>query len=201
MELRFVGLHKRYGAQRALDDASLTARSGTLHALLGENGAGKTTLVRAAYGLVRPDRGTITLDSRPFAPASPVAAMAAGIGMVHQHFALIPDMTVAENVVLGGRGMFQPRRAAERVRALAADAGLELNPAARVGSLPVAARQRVEIVKAISRNARVLILDEPTAVLAPLESRALFDWLAVRGGRRYGRSHHPQAARSARGRR
>ena len=177
MELRFDGLHKRYGVQRALDDASLIARSGTLHALLGENGAGKTTLVRAAYGLVRPDRGTIALDGRAFAPASPVAAMAAGIGMVHQHFALIPDMTVAENVVLGGRGMFQPRRAAERVRALAADAGLELDPAARVGSLPVAARQRVEIVKAISRNARVLILDEPTAVLAPLESRALFDWL------------------------
>ena len=184
MELRFDGLHKRYGALRALEDASLVARSGTLHALLGENGAGKTTLVRTAYGLVQPDRGVIALDGRPFAPASPVAAMAAGVGMVHQHFALIPDMTVAENVVLGRRGRFHPRRAADHVRSLAADAGLDLDPTARVASLSVASRQRVEIVKAISRNARVLILDEPTAVLAPLESRALFDWLRryVAGG-------------------
>lgn len=184
MELRFEGLHKRYGTLRALDGASLTARSGTLHALLGENGAGKTTLVRTAYGLLRADRGVITLDGRAFAPSSPVVAMAAGIGMVHQHFALISGMTVAENVMLGSRGVFHPRRAADRVRSLALDAGLELDPTAPVTSLSVALRQRVEIVKAISRDARILILDEPTAVLAPLESRALFDWLRrfVSGG-------------------
>ena len=184
MELRFTDVHKRFGAHTALDHASLAARSGTLHALLGENGAGKTTLVRAAYGLVRPDRGTITLDGSVFAPDSPRAAAAAGVGMVHQHFALVPDMTVAENVVLGGHGGFLPRKAADHVRAIAQGAGLDVDPDALVSSLSVAARQRVEIVKAIGRRARVLILDEPTAVLAPAESRALLDWLRrfVAGG-------------------
>lgn len=164
---------KRFGSTLALDRASLTARGGTVHALLGENGAGKTTLMRIAFGMLQPDAGTLTLAGaeRHFRTASD--AISAGIGMVHQHFTLVPAMTVAENVALGGRGAYRPHEAREHVREVSAQSGLAIDPDARVADLPVSAQQRVEILKALARGARILILDEPTAVLTPAESREL----------------------------
>jgi ABC-type uncharacterized transport system ATPase subunit len=173
-------IHKRFGNTRALDGARLDVRRGTLHALLGENGAGKTTLMRLAFGMLQPDRGTISVDGTPRRWRSSADALRAGVGMVHQHFLLVPAMTVAENVELGRGGFFggfDPRAAADRVRALASDTGLSLDPDAKAGALPVGAQQRLEILKALSHDARVLILDEPTAVLSPQETRDLYEWL------------------------
>ena len=184
LELR--GVAKRFGDVAALDGAALRVRRGTVHALLGENGAGKTTLMRVAFGLVRPDAGTLLVDGVARHFASPRAAMRAGVGMVHQHFALVPAMTVAENVALGGRGRYDAGAAAARVREIGRATGLVLDPDARVGDLPVGAQQRVEIVKALARDARILILDEPTAVLAPPEAAELLRW--VRDYARAGRS-------------
>jgi ABC-type uncharacterized transport system ATPase subunit len=171
---------KRFGGTLALDGASLDVRAGTLHALLGENGAGKTTLMRLAFGMIRPDAGTITVDGTARSWRSSGDALRAGVGMVHQHFLLVPAMTVAENIMLGRGGMFggfDPRSAAERVRALGAETGLAIDPDARVADLPVGAQQRLEILKALSHDARVLILDEPTAVLSPQETQDLYRWL------------------------
>ena len=171
---------KRFGNTVALDGAQLDVRSGTLHALLGENGAGKTTLMRLAFGMLRPDTGTIEMDGTPRRWRSSADAIVAGIGMVHQHFLLIPAMTVAENVALGDRGVFRgfdPRAAADRVRRIGTETGLVLDPAARVADLTVGAQQRLEIVKALARDAKILILDEPTAVLSPTESQELYAWL------------------------
>jgi ABC-type uncharacterized transport system ATPase subunit len=177
-------IHKRFGSTVALDGAHLDVRAGTLHALLGENGAGKTTLMRLAFGMLQPDRGTIHLDGVPRRWRSSADALHAGVGMVHQHFLLVPAMTVAENIELGRGGAFggflggfDPRVAADRVRSLAADTGLTIDPDAKAGDLPVGAQQRLEILKALSHDARVLILDEPTAVLSPHETRDLYQWL------------------------
>ncbi|MGZ8493265.1 MAG: ABC transporter ATP-binding protein [Gemmatirosa sp.] len=175
--LALDGIVKRFGAALALDGASLAVRRGSLHAVLGENGAGKTTLMRVAFGMLAPDAGTLSLDGAARRLASPADAIAAGIGMVHQHFTLVPAMTVAENVALGGRGRYDAREAAERVRRIGAQAGLALDPAARAGDLSVAGQQRLEIVKALARDARLLILDEPAAVLSPHEARELLGWL------------------------
>lgn len=168
---------KRFGATLALDAASCEVRTGTVHALLGENGAGKTTLMRAAFGLVTPDAGDVERDGRPLPPGSSRAAIAAGLGMVHQHFMLVPAFTVAENAALGGRGGFDAREAAERVRAVSAATGLAVDPHARVRDLPVSAQQRAELLRALARDARVMILDEPTAVLTPEESDELYRWM------------------------
>ena len=175
LELRDVA--KRYGAAVALDGASVLVRPGTVHAVLGENGAGKSTLMRVAFGLVRPDGGTVHVDGAARRFASSAEAIAAGLGMVHQHFSLVAAMTVAENVSLGGRGPFDRRRTASLVRRVGEELGLPVDPEARVGSLGVGAQQRVEIVKTLSRAARTLILDEPTAVLAPQEAADLLAWL------------------------
>jgi general nucleoside transport system ATP-binding protein len=175
--LALRGVTKRFGSTVALDGAQFEARAGTVHALLGENGAGKTTLMRLAFGMLRPDAETNGTVRRWKSSAD---AIAAGIGMVHQHFLLVPAMTVAENVSLGDRGLFRrfdPRDAADRVKQIGAETGLVLDPAARVADLPVGAQQRLEIVKALARDAKILILDEPTAVLSPSESQELYAWL------------------------
>lgn len=175
--LTMSGISKRFGDTIALEDASIRVRNGTVHALLGENGAGKTTLMRIAFGLIPPDRGTMTIGGVPGRPVSAAAAIDAGLGMVHQHFTNVPAMSVAENVALGGKGMFNAPQAAQHVQDIAARTGLTLDPAARAGDLPVGALQRLEIVKALARGARTLILDEPTAVLAPREADELLAWL------------------------
>ncbi len=185
--LHLRGISKRFGSTLALDDVSFTVASGTLHALLGENGAGKTTLMRIAFGLARCDHGSIEVDGTEHHFHSSADAIAAGLGMVHQHFMLVPALTVTENIVLGDCGFFggfHPSRAAERVRQLCEETGLGVDPLARVSELAVGAQQRVEILKAVSRNARLLIFDEPTAVLTPRETDELYSWLRVfvRGG-------------------
>lgn len=171
--LELASVTKRFGQVTALDSASLSVRRGTVHALLGENGAGKTTLMRIAFGMLRPDSGTITVDNTVRSFRSPGDAIASGIGMVHQHFTLVPAMTVTENIALGGRGSFRPDRMREAIAGLAGRTGFAIDPDARIGNLSAGAQQRVEILKALSRDAQVLILDEPTAVLTPVEAREL----------------------------
>jgi general nucleoside transport system ATP-binding protein len=168
---------KRFGASAAVDDVSFRLRAGSVHALLGENGAGKTTLMRIGFGLTTPDAGTAFggTPSRRIGSASD--AIAAGIGMVHQHFTHVGAMTVAENVALGGHGRFDARGAADVVVDIGRRTGLALDPRAHAEDLSVGAQQRLEIIKALARRARVLILDEPTAVLAPREISELLAWL------------------------
>jgi ABC-type uncharacterized transport system ATPase subunit len=173
--LTLRNITKRYGPTVAVDDVSLECRWRRVHALLGENGAGKTTLMRIAFGLALPDSGEVIAAGRRV--STPAEALAAGIGMVHQHFTNVPAMTVAENVALGARGRYDARRAEERVDEIGKRTGLVLDPRARVERLPVGAQQRLEIVKALARNARLLILDEPTAVLAPAETEELLRWI------------------------
>lgn len=175
--LRLEGIAKHFGNTRALAGASLSVRQGGVHALLGENGAGKTTLMRVAYGLIRPDAGRVFVHGTEVRMRSPAAAIRLGLGMVHQHFTNIPAMTVAENIALGGRGLYV-RSATERaVRSLANRTGLAIDPTVRVSTLSIGAQQRLEILKALARDARILILDEPTAVLAPSEAQELLRWL------------------------
>ncbi|HVX40511.1 MAG TPA: ATP-binding cassette domain-containing protein [Gemmatimonadaceae bacterium] len=168
---------KRFGSVLALDDVSLSVRRGSVHALVGENGAGKTTLMRIAFGLLAPDSGEIRVSGAPRPIRTTADAIAAGLGMVHQHFTNISAMTVAENVALGGHGSYSAAAAREQVATLGAQTGLAVDPDARAGDLPVGAQQRLEILKALARRARVLILDEPTAVLAPTEADELLRWL------------------------
>ncbi|WP_437286822.1 ABC transporter ATP-binding protein [Sorangium sp. So ce406] len=173
------GITKRFGGVLANDRVDLDLREGEIHALLGENGAGKSTLMNVLYGLVRPDEGELRRSGRPVALRSPSDAIALGIGMVHQHFMLIPVFTVAENIVLGAEparrgGVIDRRRASDEVRALSTRHGLGVDPDARVEDLPVGVQQRVEIIKALYRKAEILILDEPTAVLTPQEADDLF---------------------------
>ena len=175
--LSLDGITHTFGRMRALDGASLQVRAGSVHALLGENGAGKTTLMRVVFGLLRAQQGEMHWRGAPITMRSPSDALAHGIGMVHQHFTLVPSMTVAENIALGGHGGFDPQQTADRVRNVAARAGLVLDPTACVQDLPVGAQQRCEIVKALARDVTLLILDEPTAVLAPTEATELLRWM------------------------
>ncbi|MEP6904646.1 MAG: ATP-binding cassette domain-containing protein, partial [Gemmatimonadales bacterium] len=174
LALELQQISKHFGRVEALSRVSLQVQRGSVHALLGENGAGKTTLMRIAFGMIRADGGEIRVDGVRRELRSPADAITAGIGMVHQHFMLAPAMTVAENVELGGRGKYSARAAANTIRRLGEQTGLLLDPSARVSTLGVAAQQRLEIIKALAHNARILILDEPTAVLAPAEVRDLF---------------------------
>ena len=179
MELELRGITKRFGPLVANDGISLSVAPGQVHALLGENGAGKTTLMNVLYGLTQPDEGEILIDGKPAKFGSPKDAIAAGIGMVHQHFMLVPVFTVAENVTLGIEeadriGLLDRGKTRDDVRELSHRYGLDVNPDALVEDLPVGIQQRVEIIKALVRNANVLILDEPTAVLTPAETEELF---------------------------
>jgi simple sugar transport system ATP-binding protein len=175
--LELEDIAKHFGPVAALRDVSLRVEAGQVHALLGENGAGKTTLMRVAFGMVSPDRGTIRVRGQRVVIGAPSDAIAAGIGMVHQHFTLVPAMTVAENLALGGHGRLQTQVMSAVVRDIAAATGFALESDARVETLPVGAQQRVEIAKALARRAHILILDEPTAVLAPAESEELLRWI------------------------
>jgi simple sugar transport system ATP-binding protein len=171
--LSLTGISKSFGPVRALDGVDFAVAAGEVHALLGENGAGKSTLMHVAYGMVAPDAGAIAVDGRPAALRSPRDARRLGLGMVHQHFTSVPAFTVAENVALAAGWPARPRENARRVAELAARLGLPLDPGARAEALPVSLRQRLEIVKALAPGARVLLLDEPTGVLAPAEVEEL----------------------------
>jgi general nucleoside transport system ATP-binding protein len=176
--LRLTGITKRFGALVANDNISLDLARGEVLALLGENGAGKSTLVSILFGHYLADAGHIEAFGQPLPPGAPKAALAAGIGMVHQHFTLADNLSVLDNVLLGTEPLWQPwsraRAMRERLLATAQRFGLKVDPDARVGELSVGERQRVEILKALVRGARILILDEPTAVLTPQESESLF---------------------------
>ncbi len=174
MQLEIRGLTKRFGSFTANDRIDLTVESGEIHCLLGENGAGKSTLMNMLYGLLRPDEGEVLLDGEPVTFHSPADAIAAGIGMVHQHFMLVPVFSVAENVMLGREqtrrlGVLNRAEAARLVTELSEKYKLVVDPHAVVEDLPVGVQQRVEILKALANDAKVLILDEPTAVLTPQE--------------------------------
>ncbi|MDR5683909.1 MAG: ABC transporter ATP-binding protein [Armatimonadota bacterium] len=174
LELR--GISKRFPGVVANDDISLRVERGEIHAIVGENGAGKSTLMKILYGLYQPDEGEILIRGRPVRMAGPRTALMLGIGMVHQHFMLIPAFTVAENVILGSEpsGVLSRREAERRVRELSDRYGFRLDPSAPVSSLSVGEQQRVEILKVLYRGAELLILDEPTAVLTPQEVEDLF---------------------------
>jgi ABC-type uncharacterized transport system ATPase subunit len=170
------GITKRFPGVVANHDIHLTVRKGTVHALVGENGAGKSTLMKILYGMQKPDEGTITVDGAQVAFASPADAIGHGIGMVHQHFMLADNLTVLENVVLGSEKLYGIGGAARgKIKEISDRYGLGVRPDLLVEELGVAARQRVEILKVLYRGARILILDEPTAVLVPQEVDALFE--------------------------
>jgi general nucleoside transport system ATP-binding protein len=174
--LRLDRISKAFGALRANDAVSLTLRRGEVVALLGENGAGKTTLMNILFGHYVADDGGVEVFGQPLPPGNPRAALAAGVGMVHQHFTLAGNLTVLENIRLGTESLWarSVTGARAKVERLSRDFGLAVHPGAKVGRLSVGERQRVEILKALYRDARILILDEPTAVLTPQESEALF---------------------------
>ena len=176
--LEMRGITKRFPGVLANDNVDFDVRAGEVHTLFGENGAGKSTLMRVLYGFYQPDSGQVYLDGKPVGIGSPAAAIALGIGMIHQHFMLVPTLTVAENVSLGLKSTRGPlkdiRRVSARIEELSALYGLGVNPSALIWQLSVGERQRVEIIKALYRQSRLLVLDEPTAVLTPREVDDLF---------------------------
>ena len=175
--LSLDGLTKAYPGVGANDDGSFAIKPGQVHALLGENGAGKSTLVKMVYGLVRPDSGTLTLQGTVFQPNSPQDARKAGIAMVFQHFSLFEALTVAENVALGMESPPAMRKLAERIAEVSTAYGLPLDPGRLVGDLSAGERQRVEIVRCLLQDPKLLIMDEPTSVLTPQEVSILFETL------------------------
>ncbi len=172
--LQLDGLSKSYPGVRANDDVSFAIGEGQIHALLGENGAGKSTLVKMIYGLVRPDAGQMTLRGAPFAPAQPSEARQSGVAMVFQHFSLFDALDVAENVALGMENPPPLRDLAARIRTVSEEYGLPLDPSRLVGELSAGERQRVEIVRCLLQDPKLLIMDEPTSVLTPQEVDILF---------------------------
>jgi ABC-type uncharacterized transport system ATPase subunit len=180
MKLELRNITKRFGTLVANDNISLTLAPGEILSLLGENGAGKSTLMNVLYGLLQPEEGQILIDDKPVKFSGPGEAMAAGVGMVHQHFMLIPVFTVAENVVLGNEptgkvGNLDLEAARKLVKEISDRFGFDIDPDAKVQDLPVGAQQRVEIIKSLARDAKILVLDEPTAVLTPQETDELMD--------------------------
>lgn len=190
MRIALHRIRKRFGATVALDGVDLELEPGEIHALLGENGAGKTTLMNTLYGLYQPDSGTITVDGAPHAIRTPKDAIDLGIGMIHQHFTLVPVFTVMENLTLGeprpDRWRLDRARASEEIRTFSHKHGLPVDPDVPIWQLPVGTQQRVEILKALRRGAQTLILDEPTAVLTPQEVEELFT--VLRGFREAGKT-------------
>jgi ABC-type uncharacterized transport system ATPase subunit len=183
LALEVRNITKRFPGVLANDQVNFSLRKGEIHALLGENGAGKTTLMNIIYGLYSPDEGEFLIDDgagnlRQVEIRNPHDAIRAGIGMVHQHFMLVPVFNVTENIILGDEVTSGPsldlRKAREEIRRLSQDYGLEVDPDAIIEELPVGIQQRVEILKALYRQARILVLDEPTAVLTPQEVEDLF---------------------------
>ncbi|HEY5669588.1 MAG TPA: ABC transporter ATP-binding protein [Anaerolineales bacterium] len=177
--LELKGITKRFPGVLANDHIDLTLEEGSIHALLGENGAGKTTLMNILYGLYQPDEGEIFVRGKPIVVHSPSDAIAAGVGMVHQHFMLVPVFTVTENVMLGEEALrygdvLDRKSAAKKIRQISEQYSLEVDPDAYVEDLPVGVQQRVEIIKLLYREAEILILDEPSAVLTPQEVEELF---------------------------
>jgi simple sugar transport system ATP-binding protein len=190
MHLELKGITKRFPGVVANDGMTFDVSGGEIHALLGENGAGKTTLMNILYGLYHADEGEIVIDGRPVRFESPGDAIAAGLGMVHQHFMLIPVFTVTENIILGvepteGLGLLNRKEARTRVEDISRRYGLSVPPDGIIEELPVGVQQRVEILKALYREAEILILDEPTAVLTPQETQELFT--VMRGLREAGK--------------
>jgi simple sugar transport system ATP-binding protein len=175
--LRLSGLTKAYPGVVANKDVSFDIGRGEVHALLGENGAGKSTLVKTIYGLVKPDAGTMTLEGQPFQPAEPRAARASGIAMVFQHFSLFDAMNVAENIALGMENPPPQTEIAAQVRSVSDQYGLPLDPTRIVGELSAGERQRVEIIRCLLQDPKLLIMDEPTSVLTPQEVDILFETL------------------------
>ena len=172
--LRIEGLSKRFGSLQALQDVTLDLHQGEIHCLLGENGAGKSTLCNLVFGVHAPDAGGMVFDGQPWRPRAPAEALAHGIAMVHQHFSLVPDLRVVDNLLLGQvRGVLDRKAWAAKIDTMRQRYGLALDPWARIQDLSVGERQRVEIVKCLVREPRLLVLDEPTAVLLPEEIAAL----------------------------
>jgi len=178
---------KSFRGVKANDGVNLRVQAGSIHALVGENGAGKSTLMRILYGMIRPDSGAMKIGAHDVSFASPADAIALGIGMVHQHFMLIPEFTVTENIILGKEpslpfGRIDEKRAKETIRNIIGQYGFNLDPDAHVRDLPVGIQQRVEILKILYRDASILILDEPTAVLTPQEIQELFSTIKLLRG-------------------
>lgn len=172
--LSIDGLTKSFPAVKAVDGVSFSIARGEIHALLGENGAGKSTLVKMIYGLVAPDAGHMTLEGAPYSPHKPAEARARGVGMVFQHFSLFEALTVAENIALGLPPADAGPDLPTRIVAVSRNYGLEVDPTRRVGELSVGERQRIEIVRCLLQNPRLIIMDEPTSVLTPQEANDLF---------------------------
>lgn len=175
--VELVGITKRFGGIVACDQVDLTLYRGRIHGILGENGAGKSTLMKVLIGLVLPDAGSIRIDGLPRTIHDPMAAAALGIAMVHQHFSLVDQLSVWENVALGEEGRLKSAGVRDRVAAISQQYGLEIDPDARVGELTAGLRQRVEIIKCLRRDPHILVFDEPTSVLTPEESEELFGTL------------------------
>ena len=175
--VELAGITKRFGGIVACDQVDLTLHRGRVHGILGENGAGKSTLMKVLIGLVLPDAGSIRIDGQPRTIHDPLAAAALGIAMVHQHFSLVDQLSVWENVALGEEGRLRSAGVRDRVAAISEQYGLEIDPDVRVGDLTAGLRQRVEIIKCLRRDPHILVFDEPTSVLTPEESEQLFSTL------------------------